>query len=529
MKQLKLEDLSVEQKLGQLICARSLKTQDDRDFAFGLMRDHALGGVQAPVNATAVADIIEPTLANADYPILIGADMERGFQNGDLEISSNLAIGALDEVDATYAFVDSMARQAKSFGWNMIWGPVVDAIRGDTPLRTLRAIGGDKELIARHAMAYIKAFADNGVVGTVKHFPSIFDRVRDTHMWAPISYHTREEFMNDCLYPYRELIRELGDDMIGVMSSHVNCVNIDPEYPATLSKPCIDMLREIGFDGMLITDSLAMMGIVQKYGDDKIPGMAVAAGHDLILPNYRVPLRDTYNSLVKAYREGVFDEQRLNDAVHHVLKAQAHTVRQPENTEVGERERILIDHINRDSICAVVDEGLDPALDTKKNYLFVILKPNDYSEEDLGQRAGYEIGFSRNWDHKHLAEIFKEKFPNSDFIFTCEFPHRNQNERVCAAAAAHEEVIFLTFCEANAYQGTDGLTERIRHLISTMQYHIPAIIHVGNPYAFEKVVHIPRLIFGFPHKTCMDALPAVLAGEIKPTGKLPFAINLPKK
>ncbi len=525
MKKLKLEELTLEQKIGLVICARSLKAQDDRDFAFELMRNHALGGVQAPVDDFSQENIIDPTLKICDYPILIGADMECGYQKGNLQISCNMAIGAIDDVDATYTFAKALATEAKSHGWNMIWSPVVDQIRGDALIHIFRSFGGDKELVARHAIAYLRAFAECGVVGTAKHFPSCFDIFGDDHMTTEVSNMTREQFMEDSLYPYRALVEALGDDMVGVMSSHSECVKIDPEHPATVSKACMDMIREIGFDGMVITDSLAMMGIVQKYGDDKIPGLAIAAGNDLVLPNYRVSLRDTYNSLMQSYRDGVFDDARLNDAVRHVLKAQALTLRQPESFAVTKETRDAIDHINRDSICAVVDEGLELGLDTKKNYLFVILKPNDYSEEDLGQRAGYEIGFSRNWDHEHLAKIFKEKFPNSDFIFTCEFPHRNQNERVCAAAAAHEEVVFVTFCEPNAYQGTDGLTERIRHLISTMQYHIPAIVHVGNPYAYEKVVHIPRRIFGLPHPSCMEMLPAVLAGEVKPTGKIPFDVH----
>ena len=43
-------------------------------------------------------------------------------------------------------------------------------------------------------------------------------------------------------------------------------MNIDPTAPASLSRPVLDIIREQGFEGVLITDALCMMGILAKYG-----------------------------------------------------------------------------------------------------------------------------------------------------------------------------------------------------------------------------------------------------------------------
>ena len=525
MKPLRVEDLTVEQKIGQLIVARKIHDKENLDFALGLIRDHALGGVQAPPRDGIQQDTIDPALNAADYPIFIAADMERGSQLGDLQIAGNIALGALDEPQAAYDFAKVTAIQAKQRGYNMIWSPDIDMVPHDMPLRTLRAMGSSKELVARLGIAYMRAFADCGIVGTAKHFPSIFDKVVDTHMMEPTSYHTKEELMNECLYPYREILRALGPDMMGVMTSHTRLINIDPDHPVTVSKKCMALLREIGFDGLAITDSLAMMGIIQKYGDEVIPGLAIAAGHDMLCPNYRLTLKQTYTYLLHAYRSGVFDEQRLNEACSRVLRAQAKTMKQPEQKEITAHDRAMIDHINRDCICAITEPGLTAAIDRNKNHLFIILKNNIYEEGEA--KANYEIGFSKVWNPKKLGEQFIAKFPNSSAVYLCEFPHRDQIERVCAEAAYHEDVVFVTFCEPNAYQGTDGLTERIRYLIESMAYHVAAIVHVGNPYALQKVVHMPRIIFGYPHQTCMDALPLVLAGEMEAAGKMPLNLQLP--
>ena len=58
MKNLRLEELTTEQKLGMLLCARSFAQNDpeDLEFTLGLIRNHALGCVQVPIGRT---DIME--------------------------------------------------------------------------------------------------------------------------------------------------------------------------------------------------------------------------------------------------------------------------------------------------------------------------------------------------------------------------------------------------------------------------------------------------------------------------------------
>jgi beta-glucosidase-like glycosyl hydrolase len=75
---------------------------------------------------------------------------------------------------------------------------------------------------------------------------------------------TREQLLESALYPYRKLIEQ--DLIDGVMVGHHLLPNIDPDRPATLSRPVVGILREIGFDGFAITDALGMMGVAAKYG-----------------------------------------------------------------------------------------------------------------------------------------------------------------------------------------------------------------------------------------------------------------------
>ena len=520
---LRLEDLTTEQKIGQLLTARRLQAPEDLAFAIELAKNHALGAIQVPLTKESMVVFGDPVKAAADYPILVGCDMEKGNPMGSLLIAGNLALGAMDDPDCVYRFAKVTAMEAKAAGYNMVWSPVVDSADHDRPCSIARSFGSDPQKIALLSVAYMKAFAECGLIGTAKHYPSADDSPFDTHMTEGFTNRTKEELLSHNLVPYLEMIKELGDAMMGIMSGHTKCLQVDPDYPASLSKPCIDIIREAGFDGLIVTDSLAMMGVVQKFGNFLPMALAIKAGNDLLLPHYHLPLKDAYEYLLKAYKEGAFSEERLNDAVRHVLNAQARTLKMPEGT-VTDEDRACFEKINRDCICAQCDPGVSPVLDKNKKHLFVVLRENPSLDPDNGQIN--EISLSGWWHPEAAAEHLKKDFPNSEVRLLCEFPTYIENERVSRLAARADDVIFITFCEGRCYQGTDGLTERMRMLIATMQKEIAAIVHFGNPYAMQSVVHVPCMIFGFPSELCVDNGLDVLSGKVEPLGHLPIDVKL---
>ena len=69
------------------------------------------------------------------------------------------------------------------------------------------------------------------------------------------------------------------------MTAHIVYPRIDPDHPATLSRPILTgLLREsIGYDGVVITDALFMKAIHDKYGHALGAVMALQAGADMPL------------------------------------------------------------------------------------------------------------------------------------------------------------------------------------------------------------------------------------------------------
>ncbi len=523
MKPLRLDELTLEQKIGQVLIARGLHDEEDFQFALDLIRHHALGGVQCPVWRDGFDRTMPAVLEAADYPLFVAADMEWGYPFGDLTMAGNMALGALDDPEAVYHFATVTAIQAKNAGFNMIWSPVVDAADFDRPNVITRCLNADPSRIGRLSTAYMRAFSDCGVIGSAKHFPSGDDNAVDSHMTESLCNKTKQELLDGNLKPYLEMMAALGEDMAGIMVGHTRCPKIDPDYPASLSKACIDIIREAGFDGLVITDSLAMTGIIQEFGDVRTLGLAMAAGNDLLLPNFRISFRDSYRYLLQAYRDGMFSEGRLNEAVSRVLKAQERTLRRPPRTTITEEDRQFVRRIDRDCICALTAPGVSPALDTQKRHLFAIDTENIYLDGD--GNVSLEIKNAAWWDPQGIADRLKQEFPQSDVLFFSEFPSWEQNQNICYAATSHDDVVFVTFTQGNCYEGTDGLTERVRKLMESMQKKIAAVVHFGNPYALEKIVPVPRMLFGFMGKECVQYGLDVLCGKYPAKGKLPITLK----
>ena len=160
----------------------------------------------------------------------------------------------------------------------MVCNPILDIKRDGWS----RCYGSNKKEIARLAAAEARGMHDAGILTMGKHYPSgENDLGIDSHMAEPVSYQTEEELIDYSLYAYIELMKEGLLD--AVMSAHHRFPNIDPNAPASLSKPVLDIIRRQGFDGLIMTDALCMMGIRAKYGRTECMGLALAAGNDIPL------------------------------------------------------------------------------------------------------------------------------------------------------------------------------------------------------------------------------------------------------
>ncbi len=524
MRSIDINKLTVEQKIGMLFVVRDISDPEDREFVFDMIKKRAVGGIQIWPKATCAEETAQ-IQALADYPILLCADMEQGFPTSEHTIPSMMALAVTGDEELAYQFGAVTAIEAKRNGVNTAWGPCVDLLGGNGLCKVPRCMGDDPGFVGKMAAAIMRGYNDNGMVSTAKHWPAGMDITEDQHMFTTASKLTEEELRSTVFGPYRYAMEQ--GQLCGIMTNHTKFLNVDETYPGTLSEKLISIVREEGFDGIIMTDSFAMMGILQEFGEEKCYGIAIKAGNDMILPNYRTSFKKSYEYLLHAYREGVFSEERLNEAVRRVIAAQNRTLKPASATEVSEYQKECIARIGRQSICAVTDAGVSAALNPDTKKLFAVLVENPYSVEG---GESMEINDTTLFNIEQFAALKQEilaKYPTATVIPINQLPSSAQVEQVCSTAGKVDEVVFMTYVSTRSYRASESLTGHIVNVMRSMQDKISAVVHIGNPFAMEAIPHVPRIIFGIGgiEQSQRNALD-VLAGEYEPKGKLPVKLNL---
>jgi beta-N-acetylhexosaminidase len=164
----------------------------------------------------------------------------------------------------------------------------------------------------------VHGYQGAGVAATAKHFPGHGDTETDSHVGLPVMRHTRARWEELDEPPFRAVV-EAGVD--AVMTAHIVFPALDPSGdPATLSRPIVTgILRErLGFTGVVVTDALDMAGVRQKYGDDRVPVLALKAGCDQLLNPPDLPL--AHRSVVAALESGELSRERIEESVLRILE-----------------------------------------------------------------------------------------------------------------------------------------------------------------------------------------------------------------
>lgn len=526
MRELKFEELSTKQKLGMVNTAMigGACTKEDLEYLLDMVRNHAIGSIwvqwdQKWDNQTAEG-YIKMVREVADYPLIIMTDAESGI--GEYLVGKHNAIGCTGSEKYAYAFGKVVASVARKMGYNTICNPLLDInTRG-----SVRMYGSDKYQIAKMAAAEARGMHDGGVLTIAKHYPGGENpKGIDSHMTEGYSEQTAEELIERDLYPYRELMKE--DLIDGIMTGHTRFVNIDPTAPATLSKPVIDIIRNLGFEGFAITDALKMMGIRAKYGEVECMGLSVAAGNEFA---FRCDSKTRFNqeALNECYEKGIITDERLDEAVKRILAAQ-HKVMLMETREYDELDEDVLDtvrRINKDSVYAKFDEGLTASISRDGRHYFAIMVKNgktvDASDID-------EDTFNAGWFHTgKVLEQIQRLFPNSVTQLIYQFPDRNQCQTLLSKSVDYDDVIYLTFTEPIPYVGREHLTRRIEMQIEALQYtnRVSTVVHFGNPCVLGNLPHIPRYILGGLSEASVETCLEVLAGEYEPHGILTYDAKL---
>jgi beta-N-acetylhexosaminidase len=246
--------------------------------------------------------------AGTDIPF-IAIDFEGGrVRRGAQYFSSLGAAASYKKAGLTKLREDCLevGREFRDIGINVNFAPVADLTY--EPLNAAlndRTYADDNRAVAEYCETFINAFADNNILCCLKHFPGLGSAVNDPHGQMAVSCLPIERFAEHDWLPYKAGI-EAGVAM--VMTTHMLASGID-NVPATFSETTTKLVRELGFDGIIITDDMTMGAMVGDDLPDKVL-RALLAGHDLALVCHKF---ERYDEIID-YLDSHLDE--LNEHGH---------------------------------------------------------------------------------------------------------------------------------------------------------------------------------------------------------------------
>lgn len=275
-------------------------------------------------------------------PLLVGIDQEGGKVNrlrtryGFPPTVSAKELGQKDDVAWTEKVASRVAHTLASEGVNLNFAPVVDLnTNPENPVigSKNRSFSVDPAVVVRQARVWIEAHRRAGVISTLKHFPGHGSSHADSHLGFVDVTKTWNESE---LIPYEQLIAEGLVD--AVMTAHIFNANLDPDYPATLSRPIITgILRgKLGFDGVVISDDLQMKAISAGYGLEETIQRGIQGGLDILLfannSVYEPDIADrAFKTIRRLVEKGVIPRERIEESYRRIRTLKGRLSEDPPN------------------------------------------------------------------------------------------------------------------------------------------------------------------------------------------------------
>lgn len=279
--------------------------------------------IQTPSQCT---EMISDIQSYSKLGLFISVDEEGGrvarlgnnSSMGTTQFPSMAEIGS-QGTEAAYHVGYTIGTEIAQYGFNLDFAPVADInTNPDNTVIGERAFSSDAQTAASLVASAVNGFKDSNMLCTLKHFPGHGDTATDSHTGVAVTNKTLDELRAEEFLPFEAGI-EAGADF--VMVGHISVPNVTGDsVPATLSSTMVtDVLREeLGFDGIVITDSMVMNAITDYYNADTAAVMAITAGVDIIL--MPADLEQAVNGILSAVDSGPITEERIDESVLRILR-----------------------------------------------------------------------------------------------------------------------------------------------------------------------------------------------------------------
>ncbi len=344
-----IEGMSLRQKVGQLFMSRvygerarapgpSAQRANRRylgvDDAEALIERFHVGSIvyfewagnlRTPEKTARLSNGLQRAALDAGVPpVLISTDQEHGVIRRlgppATQFPGAMALGATRDARLARDAARVTGEELRAVGIRQNLAPVAD-VNADpaNPVIGIRSFGSRASLVSTMVAAQVEGLQDDaGVAATVKHFPGHGDTAIDSHTSLPTIGHSANTWWAVDAAPFEAAIEARADV---VMTAHVAVPALDSSRrPATLSRPILTgILREqMGFEGVIMTDSLTMAAVRERYGDKRVPVLALKAGADVLADPPQLPR--AYRAVLAAVENGELSEERIERSVERILR-----------------------------------------------------------------------------------------------------------------------------------------------------------------------------------------------------------------
>ncbi len=338
-----IDHLSPAQQVGQLLMVAVYANGFNANLNTALQQWHIAnaivftnynGGPLMPKTAAGMQQLIHDLQAHADSPLLVATDEEGGdvdrlsFYYGPSP--SPAALAATGDPQRAYDQAKLDAQHMRGLGINADFAPLADVYQGNSALDPSRTFGTTVDQVTRYAGAFLDGLQQNGVAGTLKHWPDLGAANANPDFALPTLTHTQAQLNATDFASFHNLLSH-HPDMI--MATHVIVPAYDTHYPASLSPALVDgVLRgQLGYQGVVVTDAMdgnSIVQFMQQQGyNDPAQGIAEAsvlallAGDDIVeCPIEQGRLAATVAAVTQAVQSGRITPDRLRQALRRIIR-----------------------------------------------------------------------------------------------------------------------------------------------------------------------------------------------------------------
>jgi beta-N-acetylhexosaminidase len=552
--------LTLDEKIGQLIVpsfeSNFLSTDSDTfDALARLVREYHVGGFHVfgasqpappvllnPGYGTVIlgqpmsaAFLVNRLQALSAIPLLNTADFETGagFRLfGATAFPRQMAMGAIargDDLRLVREEARITAIESRAMGIHVNFAPVADVNNNPrNPVINTRSYGEDPARVAALVGAYVQGARDGGMIATIKHFPGHGDTDVDSHIGLPVVTFDRARLDRLELVPFRQGVAEGAG---AVMAAHIELPSLDatPSTPATFSAPVLRRLLrdELGFGGLVYTDSMSMDAVAKMLPPDEGAVRAVLGGADLVL--HSPDAIAAFKGVKAAVAAGRISEARIDESVERVLRAKAslglHERRAIDLDAVpqsvgGRAHQAVAQEASARSITLVKDERRQVPLAVPRDTPVLYLSVVDYP-------SGWQIAAP---GRAFIPEL-KKRWPQVTAIEVSDHTPLSELDLVRATASRYGAIVASVYVRATSGSGRLDLAEPLVRLLrdlgrSSTRSSTPMVTtFFGNPYVAAGMSELPAVLLTYDFYDMAEASAVrAIAGEAAIGGKLPIAL-----